>query len=91
MIKKYLVLQKQIYLANKKPTEFEGEIPEIMEISMPVQSFWEVRELLESSDYMIASRADAVAIQEVYKKVFKMLAPWAVVEVQRTFLYQKSI
>lgn len=89
MIKKYLICSKQLYLANKKPGEFEGEAPPIIEISMPVESYWEVRDLLEQADYLISSNADPITVQEVYKKIYKRVAPWAITEQDRQSLYSK--
>ena len=102
MIKKFLVCSKQIYMSSKlsteyddymsskRSTEYDDNLPPIIEISMPIDTFWEVRDLIQKADYLISANGDPAMIQELYKKVYKKLAPFAVAEADRDTLYGKS-
>lgn len=62
----------------------------VIELTMPIETFWEIRELLRHSDYLAASGEDRAEIVEVFREIFKRAAPWSVVEKDRTWLYART-
>ena len=68
----------------------EGGQTMIAEILMPVDVFIEVRDMLEKTDYMIASSDNLADIHEIYRKVYRKAAPYAVMEKDRAILYERA-
>lgn len=54
---------------------------------MPIEAFWAVRDLIQKADYLIATSHETQSVNDIYKKIFKKVAPHAVSESDRTWLY----
>jgi len=61
-----------------------------VEVEMPVDKYWEVEELIKTLIYLSANSDDSVKVQELLKKIHKILAPFAISEKDRVFLYEQA-
>lgn len=89
MIKKYLVVGRQIFISSKKQEGKDEKIREL-EILMPIETFWKIEKMLKEADYLIATGNEKVSVQETYKKIITAVAPYAVSEKDRVWLYDKA-
>lgn len=84
MIKKYLIYGKQIFLSSKRHDE--GESRKVIELSMPLQIFWDVEKLLKEAEYMISTNEDQVVLNSKYFQILKTVLPCVVYEKDRVWL-----
>lgn len=89
MIRKYLVCTRQLHLSTKRLDESGTKAP-VVELLLPIKVFWEVEELMKTMDYLIASNEDPIIINDSVLKIYKKVAPYAVNEKDRIFLYGKA-
>ncbi len=89
MIKKYLIVGKQVYLQTKKP-ESAGEQTTTIELLLPVEQFWQIEERLRITHYMQASAEPHGEVVGSLRDLFKLCAPYAVAEKDRTWLYARA-
>lgn len=89
MIRKYLVCARQLHLSTKRLDESGTKVP-VVELLLPIKVFWEVEEMMKTMDYQIASNEDPILINETVTKIYKKVAPYAVSEKDRAFLYGKA-
>lgn len=54
---------------------------------MPIEAFWLVRDLILKADYLISTSHETESVGDIYKKIYKKMAPYAVNEGDRTWLY----
>ncbi len=57
---------------------------------MPIDTFWTVRDLMSECDYGFSDGASTGELNDVFKKIFKKLAPFAIYENDRVWLYKKA-
>lgn len=57
---------------------------------MPLETFIEIRDMLEQTDYMMSANENQTDIQEIYRRVYKKAAPYAVMEKDRSLLYARA-
>lgn len=57
---------------------------------MPIRDFWESEKLLKEADYLIASSESGADVKELYRKFFKVVAPYAIDEKDKTWLYERA-
>lgn len=88
MIHKYLVIHKRIFLSS---TKLEDTLPrvEYVELFLPVQIYWDINKMLKEVDYLLAGEEPQVDVQSIYKKVYRMAAPYAKGDVDRNWLMAK--
>jgi hypothetical protein len=89
LIRKYLICSRHLFLSSAKHDEPGNKVP-IVELLLPIKDFWELEELMKSMDYLIASNEDPILVNETVQKIFKKVAPYAVNEKDRIFLYAKA-
>lgn len=88
MIRKYLVCGKQVFLASKKLEDTTEKTP-VLELLLPINTFWEVEKLLQRLDYLIASNEDPVLVNEAIRKIYEKVVRCVVSEKDRIFLQEK--
>ena len=54
---------------------------------MPVEAFWAVRDLVQEADYLVSTGHETASVGDIYRKIFKIVAPHAVSEPDRIWLY----
>ncbi|NRA44206.1 MAG: hypothetical protein HRU09_04520 [Oligoflexales bacterium] len=57
---------------------------------MPLQEYWKLLDLLQKADFLLASKEQMADIQAIYRRVFKLVAPYAVFETDRLWLVKRS-
>ena len=88
MIRKYLVCgKKQIYLQSKN-TDAYADIGKVIELLLPINDFWALEKEIDQINYLTASDAPTVDIGGQYKRILKLSASFAVIEAERTWLYE---
>lgn len=88
MIRKYLVVGKQIYMSSKRQEKKDESLREL-EVLLPIETFWKIEKILKESDYMIASGDDHVAVQDTYRRIFSLIVAFAVSEKDRAWLNER--
>jgi hypothetical protein len=81
-----LVCGKNVYLSSQKPEGYGGNC---IDVFMPLEIFWEVRDLLKQADFLVASDGDPAAINQIYLTVFQKVAAYATTDKDRNWLYTK--
>jgi hypothetical protein len=89
VIVKHLILGKQLYLASSM-IGIDENTEEVIELRLPIDIFWQAEALLKKADYLIAAGDHPVDILQIYKKIFKKVAPYAALEKDRLKLYEKA-
>ena len=89
MIRKFLVIGKQMYLTAIK-RDLGSESVTVTELLMPVETYWRVKEMLRKADYLMASGDDPAGVTEIYRKVLKEVANYGVAEKDRVWLLERS-
>lgn len=89
MIRKFLIVGKHVHLSSTKE-EDEQAASYTIDLSMPITVYWQLNSLLEKANFMTSSNDDTTDIQEIYRKVFKQSAPYAVIENDRLWLIKRS-
>ena len=54
---------------------------------MPIEAFWAVRDLIQEADYLVSTGQETSSVGDVYQKIYKLVAPHTVLEVDRAWLY----
>ena len=90
MIKKYLIIGKQITLSSTR-YEFarEDDAPGPIEIKAPVDVFWEAQEILKEADRQHSLGDGPQMVKDTYAKLLKLLAPHCTSEKDRVWVYQQ--
>ena len=90
MIRKYLIIGKQITLSS---TRFEVNrddgVPPPIEIRMPVEVLWQAQEILKKAEHQAASGEDVQSVKDTYSKLISLLIPYTSSEKDRTWLQDK--
>jgi len=89
MIRKFLVVGKQMYLTAIK-RDLGSDPVTVTELLMPVETYWRIKEMLRKADYLIASGDDPAGVAEIYRKVLKEVVNYGVAEKDRAWLLEKS-
>ena len=82
-----MVCGKQIFLTSMKRDDADGQRP--IELSLPIETFWEVQEILKEADYMIAQSEDRSLLSSRYLDLYRKVLPYAVNERDRLWLMDK--
>ncbi len=90
MIKKYLIIGKQVTLSS---TRFEvirdDDSPGPIEVKAPIEVFWKAQEILKEADLQISSGEGQQTVDDTYSKLLKLLAPHCTSEKDRMWVYQQ--
>ncbi len=89
MIRKFFIVGKQLYLQSKNMENYE-ELGHVIELSMPIEVFWEMERLLKDANYIRSSGGSQAEVFENYKQIFGCCAPYAILEKERKWLYERS-
>ncbi len=89
MIHKYLVAGNQIYFASLKQEIAEDKF-RIVELLMPHTIFNNAQGQLQKFNYLRSSNAEAIQIKSASIALYKKIAPYAINEKDRLWLYQKA-
>lgn len=89
LIRKFLIVSKRVYLSTSKIDDEQGVIYNI-DLQLPLQEYWKLLELLKKADFLLASKEQMADIQAIYRRVFKLVAPFAVFETDRAWLVKRS-
>ncbi len=90
MIRKYLIIGKQIQLSSTKHvvSDDHGNVHPI-EIKLPIETYWKAEEMLKHAEYQLSSGEDPQTVKESYIKVLKLLAPHCTSEKDRIAVFEK--
>ena len=89
MIKKFLVVGKQVYLQTKRP-ELMNEQNTVIELLLPIEEYWKVESKLKHTNYLQASSEPQGEVVGSMRDLFKLCAPYAVLEKDRMWLYGRA-
>ena len=93
MIKKFLYIHgPRVYLSSS-PVDDENKIQQVFELSLPIETYWEVSKVLNGAEFLLSVPADAVAHAEymdIRRKVLIMLAPHVARETDRDLVYKMT-
>jgi len=90
LILKFLVVGRQIYFSASKIGLDQDESLKLIDLEMPIDEFWKSEKILKEADYLIASSESGADVRELYRRFFKLMAPWAVEEKDKTWLYDRA-
>ena len=91
MIRKYLIFSKQVFLssvAREIPAGDEAMTP--IELRLPVEVLWKGQEILKEAEYLLSINEDQVRVKDMYKRLLKLMMPYAVLEKDRLWLLEQS-
>ena len=88
MIRKYLIVSKQLFISATKVEDEQGNIYNI-DLLMPLDVYWEIKSEIKNADYILASRGEISDVQAIYRKICQKAAAYAVYEHDRFWLVKK--
>ena len=89
MIRKFFVVGKQLYLQSKNLEAYQ-DLGRVIELELPIESFWEMDKLIKKANYLKASGESTPEILDFYKKIFKLSSKFALYEKERHWLSERS-
>jgi len=91
LIRKYLILGKQIQLSSTMHVVSSDDESNAypIEIKLPVETFWKAEEMIKQAEYQLSSGEDPQTIKDTYMKLLKLLAPHCTTEKDRATIYDK--
>lgn len=90
MIRKFAMCSRQNVFFAPQKRDVPGRDYYPVEVELPVDKYWEIEELLKDNQYLQSNTDETVRSQELVKSVFKLLAPYAVMEKDRVYLYEQA-
>lgn len=90
MISKFLIVGKQLYFSTSKANYDHDDEVRVVELLLPIELYWESLDLIKRLEYLISSGEEPIDIKELYRKFFKSIAPYAIIEKDRNWLYEKA-
>ena len=88
MIRRFLVISNRVSFSSVKLEEEKAVY--CVDLNMPIETYWQMRELLREADFLLTNPETSPEVGEFYKKVFVEAAPYAIAEVDRQWLYKHS-
>ena len=88
MIRKYLIVSKQLFISATKVEDEHGNIFNI-DLLMPLEVYWTIQSQIKKADYILASRGEISDVQAIYRKICQKAAAYAVYEHDRIWLVKK--
>lgn len=90
MIRKYLIFGKQVYLSSiRREIPSEEELPSGIEVRVPLDVLWKGQDILKHAEYLQSIGEEQSRILDTYKTLLKLMAPYAVLEKDRLWLYEQ--
>lgn len=62
----------------------------VIELYMPLVKYWQIEKWIKKANYIASTGESSAEVLEVYKKVFRLCAEYAVREQERKWLYDKA-
>lgn len=85
MIRKYLVIANRISLASTQRDSIKTTGP-LIELLMPVDIYWQIEDQLKQYDLKASSGDDSTVLDDLNKKIMRLVIPYAVSEKDRLWL-----
>lgn len=85
MVHKFLVVGERISLVANRRDQIRSQLP-LIEISIPVDVFWEFGEAQKDFDRRAASGEDAMVLEDLKFKMLSILVPYVISEKDRAIL-----
>jgi len=89
LIKKLLISGQQVYFASQRPDP-HTETGAVMELEMPIEVYWQAVDILKEVTYLLASGEPVSEVSGQIRRVYKVCAPHALSEKDRTWLLDKA-
>jgi hypothetical protein len=90
MIKKYLIIGKQVSLSSTKfEVPRDGDAPGPIELKAPIEVFWRAQEILKEAELQLSSGQGPQVVKDTYDRLYKLLAPHCTIEKDRLWVYQQ--
>lgn len=61
----------------------------MIDLELPIRSFWEAERILKHADYLIASGEEPIEVREAYNRFFRIVATYAINEKDRVWLFDR--
>ena len=61
-----------------------------MELLLPIDDWWKLDDELKNANYLIATGESTADVGSSYKRIYAICAQYAIREVERKWLYEKS-
>ena len=61
-----------------------------IELRMPLDILWKGQEIIKEAEFMLSNNDDQVRIKDTYKRLLKLVTPYAVLEKDRTWLHEQT-
>lgn len=91
MIRKYLIFGKQVYLSSiRREVPSEEEVPGGIEVRIPLDILWKAQEILKQAEYLQSIGEEQSRILDTYKTLLTLMAPYAVLEKDRMWIYEQT-
>lgn len=58
---------------------------------MPVEVLWKARDILRAAEYLMSTGEDALKVVDEYKRLYRLLIPYVVLEKDRAWLMENLI
>ncbi len=88
MITKYLVVDRQVYLEANRPSPGDNDRGKVIKVKMPIEVYWKAADLLTESERTLAQSDHPEDVRSLYRKLIKLVAPYAAEEKDRAWLYE---
>ncbi len=89
MINKVLIIGSRLVLASVRPEE-ERIFRRAIDLSMPIEAYWELQKLMDEADYLVANEDSQADLKAIYSKIYILCASHALKEADRDWLYKKG-
>jgi hypothetical protein len=86
MIKKFLIVGKNLYLQTKQPKSYE-ELGTLVELKLPIEEYWSLRNEFEKLEYLEAAGEIRTEVSSQKRTVLKICSKWALSEKDRNWLF----
>jgi hypothetical protein len=86
MIKKFLIVGKNLYLQTKQPKSAE-ELGTLIELKLPIEEYWGLRNEFEKLEYLVAAGEIKTEIGSQKRNVLTICSKWALSEKDRNWLF----
>jgi hypothetical protein len=85
MIRKFIIVGRQLYLQNEHPEALDDNNKPV-ELLLPVDELWKLNKMLKETDYLLASNEPRGDIKIARNKILDFVQPYAVAEKDRMWL-----
>ena len=90
MIRKYLIIGKQVILTSTRfDIAREEGVPGPIEVKLPIEILWQAQEFLKIAELQLASGEDSHTVKDTYEKLLKLMIPYCALEKDRVWLYEQ--